>query len=147
MMTYGMDSDNLNNALTAAIRTGSAPWATINATEGEGVGYVASYSDVRPFCITRRTETRVWARPARAALLNGPESGAEDQLVSSPGGFAANVQGRQRWAFFVPADASEEVEFSLRKSGRFVLRGIPDQGTSGCTLVIGELRAFYDFNF
>lgn len=146
MSNYGLTNEDY--ALLDLARAGNAPWPQITETAGPDVGCVAGYSDVRPMVVTRRQGRRVWAREARAVLMNPPGSDAPDKLDSIPTGFAAHVSGTQRWEFFEPSEDTPEEEFSLRKSGRLVKKGVADtRGNSHAELRLGRLRAHYDFNF
>lgn len=81
---------------------------------------------------------------ALQTLLNGPNSGEQDALQFSPGGFMGHVSGTQRWK--IERDESPVREkFTLRKNGQWKVSGHATK-SPGCVLTSGHYP-YYDFNF
>jgi hypothetical protein len=95
-----------------------------------------------------RTGNRAVIQRDRVKLLNGPDSGEPDALRVYTGGFAAHVEGRQRWSI-EPDPNGETVEVSRRKlkSGEtvWIKVGLPTKG--GNRVTFGERSEHYDYNF
>ena len=81
-------------------------------------------------------------------LLNGPSSGEPDALVSYPGGFAAHIEGVQRWSI-EPDPNGKTVEVSRRrmKNGDYVWVEVGHPTKGGNRVVFGRRAEHYDFNF
>jgi hypothetical protein len=104
---------------------------------------VVKYSDRNAGTIVEASAKKVvWQRDT-ATLLNGPQSGEDDALVFSPGGFVGHTSGTQRYEYAPDPDGVTRV-FTLRKNGRWVQAGEPMTG--GPKLVAGRSE-YYDFNF
>jgi hypothetical protein len=80
----------------------------------------------------------------KAELLNGVNSGEEDALHFSPGGFCGHTSGEQRWKL-TPDTKGRGNTYSLRKNGKWIRVG--DKDKDGERATIGERRHFHDFNF
>lgn len=91
----------------------------------------------------------VTVREDRAELLNGFNSGAEDALTFSPGGFCGHTSGKQRYAYH-PNPEGALLAFSKRLDAKgrviWVEVGSPTKRT-GRRLSIGERSHYYDYNF
>ena len=147
MATYGIRNSSQQDI--EAARAGNAPWPRLEVNSPDH-GSVSGYSDITPMVVTRRSPSgkRLWAKEARAVLMNPPGSDAPDKLQTTPGGFVAHISGTQRWEFFEPDPETPEVEYSLRKSGNWVRKGVADtHGNSHARLRLGRLSAHYDYNF
>jgi hypothetical protein len=107
---------------------------------GDGVT-ICHWSDKEAATVIKRTSTTVLVQIDNQTLLNGPNSGEPDALQVHPGGFAAHVEGRQRWACS-PNPEGRVVKFSRRKDGRWMQAG----ATNGSTLIAGRYP-HYDYNF
>jgi hypothetical protein len=119
---------------------------TEQATQAFEVGdgaTVVMWSDAHAGTIIEASaKTVTWQRD-KATLLNGVESGAEDALTFSPGGFCGHTSGVQRYSY--AADENGETQtFTLRKNGKWILAG--QAMKNGRRLVAGR-REHYDFNF
>jgi len=106
-------------------------------------------TDTYPGTIVRRTATTLTVRECNYKLLNGPESGEKDALRCEPGGFAAHMDGVQRYEITENPDGALR-KFTLRKGKN----GKPDfwclVGASpvhGHGLLREGHRAHYDYNF
>lgn len=87
----------------------------------------------------------IWLQRDIATLLNGVDSGEPDALKCHPGGFAANIQGLQRYEF--KRDTMGVIrKATLRKNGNEKYPyGIV--GTSRSNVCIGVRNEYYDYNF
>ena len=98
--------------------------------------------------IIARTEKTITWRRDKATLLNGYKSGAEDALVTYPGGFAGHTVGRGRYSY-EPDPNGEVYKFSRRtlKTGTVIWKMVGSRtATSGS--ILGEGRyEHYDYNF
>ena len=89
---------------------------------GDGVSW-SGYSDSYAGTIVKVTPTQIHVQEDKAELLNGFNSGADDALTFTPGGYCGHVEGRQRYAYKPNPDAPI-TKFTYRKAtGRFVEKG------------------------
>lgn len=102
---------------------------------GEGATLVL-HRDSHAYTVVKATAKTVTLQRDRAKLLNGPKSGEPDALVVHVGGFSANVQGTQRWAY-EPDPGGQTVVARLTKRG-WVSHG---------SRVVAGRHEHYDFNF
>ena len=116
----------------------------INPVVGAGVS-ICGYSDRHACSIVEVSKSGKVSKVQRdnAVLLNGPDSGEEDALHFSPGGFCGHMSGRQRYSYSPNREAGIQV-FSLRKNGRWVRKGESAKG--GSRLIEGR-HEHYDYNF
>lgn len=105
---------------------------------------VSNNVDVRAAEIIERSKSlkTLKIRYMKAELLNGPGSGATDELKVYPGGFCAHVEGRQRYALTPDPEGTVEV-YTLR-GAQYVKKG---EGKHGQHLVLGGGYHYQDFNF
>ena len=114
--------------------------ATVKVGDG---ATLYGWSDRRAYTVTYVSDNGKIVKLQRddATLLNGSTSGEPDALVVHPGGFCANVTGKQRWS--LKRDPMGEVtKATLRENGKY--------GTVGSALSnieIGVRNEFYDYNF
>ena len=131
--------------------------ATVSAASTPVVGPVVGggatlygWSDVRAYTViaVSRTGNRAVIQRDRVNLLNGPSSGEPDALVSYPGGFAAHIEGVQRWSI-EPDPNGKTVEVSRRrlKNGETVWIEVGHPTKGGNRVTFGERSERYDFNF
>lgn len=96
--------------------------------------------------VSRNGRTAV-IRHAKQTLLNGPNSGEPDALVSTTGGFCAHVEGTQRWAVeYDPAGFTERITLRQRGNGA-VWKRTGSATTSPGNFARKGHRPYYDFNF
>ena len=115
-----------------------------NVKVGDGCT-IRYYSDRQAATVVEVRGNRVVVQEDDAKLLNGADSGEDDALKFSPGGFLGHTSGKQRWECTKNPDGTKW-EFSLRKSGRWVISG--ERDTNGATTLNVEGRFHhYDFNF
>ena len=76
-----------------------------------------------------------------ASLLNGVESGEPDALICTPGGFAAHVEGLQRYAYARNTQGLIR-KATLRNDGKYGM-----VGSSRSNIRIGVRNEHYDYNF
>lgn len=111
--------------------------------DGASVCYYSDRNAGRIIKVSASGKVVHWRRD-KAKLLNGPSSGEPDALEVFPGGFAAHVEGVQRYEYSDDPDG-EVKKFSLRKDGRWVQVGSKDW-RSGNRLIPGK-HEHYDYNF
>ena len=118
-----------------------------DAKVGDGATYTI-YTDSHAGTIIGRTEANIIWRRDKATLLNGYNSGEDDALEFTPGGFVGHTSGRQRYAY-EPDPEGEVRIFSRRKmrNGDYVwkLKGAR-KGSPGNVLSAGRFEN-YDYNF
>ena len=117
------------------------------AKVGDGLTEVG-YTDRKACTIVARTATTILYQRDKATLLNGANSGEADALVCHPGGFAAHVEGTQR--YHIERDPNAGVQKATRrvlKDGTVVWKrsGWPTRSPGG--QVVPGRHEFYDFNF
>jgi hypothetical protein len=118
-----------------------------NAKIGDGIT-VRVYSDRDAYTVLSRSTTRITLQEDTATLLNGFDSGEPDALKSYPGGFAAHVEGRQRYSY-ERNSRGRRIKISRRtlKSGKVIWK----QTGSATRSPGGEASAgrhkFHDYNF
>ncbi len=118
---------------------------TTNLVVGTPVS-IAGWSDVRAYRVIAVSKSGKTAKVQRdkTTLLNGPASGAPDALRVYTGGYAAHVEGTQRWSF--EPDPSGAVQtISLRKGGVWGVAGTKTRG--GPRVLVGRQVEHYDYNF
>lgn len=123
-----------------------------DAKIGDGATFTI-YSDRHAGTIVKRTATTIWWQADEATLLNGVNSGEPDALKAYPGGFAAHVEGVQRYEYKRNPDAPIQ-KFTRRevRDHANVLKRIvwkqSGHGTRspGCVLTAGR-HEHYDYNF
>jgi len=76
-----------------------------------------------------------------ATLLNGINSGEPDALKCTPGGFAAHVEGLQRYTYARNTQGIIK-KATLRKDGKYGMKG-----SSRSNVRIGIRNEYYDYNF
>lgn len=111
-----------------------------------GDGATVCYWTDRKACTVVKVSAsgkRVWVQRDKAKLLNGVNSGEEDALEFTPGGFCGHMSGSQRYEYERDTEG-EVMEFSLRKNGRWVMKGNTARG--GLRLTEGRYE-HYDYNF
>ena len=86
-----------------------------------------------------------WLRQDKATLLNGVTSGEPDALKCYPGGFAAHVEGTQRYEY-EPNPEGRLYKVTLRGNGKWKQVGIGTKSPGG-TVTFGKRHEHYDFNF
>ena len=103
------------------------------------------WSDVRAFTVIAiaKSGKRCTVQRDRATLLNGPNSGESDALIFHVGGYAAHVEGRQRYAF-EPDPSGETHEISRRRDGSWRIVGLP---LDSSRFELGKRVERYDYNF
>lgn len=116
----------------------------INPVVGAGVS-ICGYSDRHACSIIEVSKSgkSIKVQRDKAVLLNGPQSGEEDALHFSPGGFCGHMSGRQRYSYEADPEGGVRT-FSLRKNGRWVQKGESAKG--GSRLIEGRSE-HYDYNF
>jgi hypothetical protein len=85
----------------------------------------------------------------KAKLLNGFNSGAEDALVFTPGGFAGHTSGEQRYEYERDPDG-ELIRVSRRtnRSGETIWVQVGHRTKSpGCRAQLGFRHEHYDYNY
>lgn len=112
---------------------------------GDDAATVCFWSDRVAATIVERTAKTIKVRSDDAVLLNGGDSGEADALTFHVGGFAAIVEGTQRYAYYTD-EGGQEYEFSLRKSGRWVRKGQADKHGS-TRLIVGKRSQYHDYGF
>jgi len=112
---------------------------------GDGATY-RTYTDYSAYTVIEVScnGKTITLREDKATLLNGFNSGEEDALKFTPGGFAGHVSGAQRYKF-EPNPDGRVIKASLRKNGQWVRTGHPTS-SPGCRVTKGR-RQFYDYNF
>lgn len=115
-----------------------------------GVGAtVLYYSDRRAATVIAisKNGSVVTVQHDKQELVNGADSGEEDAIECSVGGFAAHFDGAQRWR--TERDPNGCVErYSRRMVGdRAVWVRVGDSTKNGQRLSIGDRSPHYDFNF
>jgi len=114
---------------------------------GDGVTHTL-WTDRKAATVVRVTPKSVTVRYDKAVLLNGAESGEEDALTVHVGGFAAHVEGEQRYSY-EPDPEGRTFKFTrrVRKNGKVVYK-VAGHGTNspGNELVPGR-HAHYDYNY
>lgn len=118
-----------------------------NAKIGDGATYTA-YTDSRAGTIIQKTAKSITIQLDHATLLNGPNSDADDKLVTIPGGFAGHTTGRQRYEYARNPDG-QTLKFTRRtmRSGKVIWKLVGSRTQSlGCVLNEGRAE-YYDYNF
>lgn len=114
---------------------------------GDGVTYNI-FTDNQAYTVLKKTKTTVTAQRDKATLINGPDSGEDDALKVYPGGFCANVQGKQRHAY-EPDPEGGVIKITRRKlpNGQSIWK-VAGSGTTspGGTCWKGR-QEYYDYNF
>jgi len=127
------------------------PWGEVRErTETYRVGdgaTVAGYSDSYACTIVEISKSgkTIVLREDHADLLNGVDSGADDAMTFTPGGFVGHWEGQQRYSY-KPNPNGRVIKASFRKKvGRFVESGLkPEQGGS---VSLGIRAKHHDYNF
>jgi len=114
-----------------------------NAKVGDGATYRV-YTDSHAGTIIARTATTITWQRDHATLLNGPESGEPDALIFTPGGFAAHVEGVQRYSYERDPEGMIQV-FRRRANGRWMAPGA-SKNQIGSELHAGR-HSHHDYNF
>ena len=116
-----------------------------NFKEGDGVHWSEGTDTVAGTVVEVRGAS-IYVIEDKVRLLNGADSGAQDALSVSVGGFAGHVEGRQRYEF--SPGVGNPRRFSRRKTGDFKLAGTSIEGSMRSWGILRPGRQFHrDFNF
>jgi len=118
-----------------------------HANVGDGATW-SLYTDRKAGTIVKRSAKRITIRLDAATLLNGPDSGEDDALVFTPGGFAGHISGTPRYRYEDDPEG-RVLTFSrrVRKNGQVVWKLVgTDTHAAGNSLDAGR-HHFYDYNF
>jgi len=112
---------------------------------GDGVT-IHGYSDSRSHTVIAVSKggKKITLQRDKVKLLNGANSGEPDALKVYPGGFAAHVEGVQRWDCQSDPNGTITVA-TLRQDGRWRQRG--SSLRDRCGLVTEGRDEHYDYNF
>jgi hypothetical protein len=97
----------------------------------------------------RRNGREIVLQRDKATLLNGFNSGEDDALTFTPGGFCGHTEGDQRYSY-EPDPTGEKIRVTLRtrKDGSKVYKSVGTRTNEyGGVFRPGERREHYDFNF
>lgn len=103
------------------------------------------WSDSHACTIIARTPKRITVQRNKAVLLNGVNSGQDDALDVSSGGYAGHFSGQQRYELTEDPEGTITT-YSLRKNGMWVRTGAPAKGRGG-HLILGMRIEHKDLNF
>jgi hypothetical protein len=123
--------------------------ASVGPVVGEGAT-LYGWSDVRAYTViaVSRSGNRATIQRDSCTLLNGPDSGEPDALRVYTGGFAAHVEGRQRWDIRPnPEGATIEISRRRLKSGEIVWVQVGGSAKGGSRIAFGDRHEHYDYNF
>jgi len=109
-----------------------------NIAVGDGVT-ILLYSDSHAHTVIKVTKKTILMQRDIVKLLNGFDSGEPDALKFSPGGFAGNARGVQRYEYTRNEDG-HIVKATLRKDGSIRV------ANSKAKVLLGRYE-HYDFNF
>ena len=129
---------------------------------GDGATFTG-YSDCHAATIIKVSASgkTITLQQDEATLLNGPNSGEEDALVMTPGGFAGHTEGRQRYSYkpdpngrivkatlreWIGEERDEEtLEYGEVRKSRWKMVGNKTNARGGN--VLAKRMEFYDYNF
>jgi hypothetical protein len=104
---------------------------------------VHGYSDSRAYTVVKVSASgkKVTLQRDKAALLNGVNSGEQDALQFSPGGFCGHTSGTQRYSYEKDTNG-QTLSATFRKNGKWVVSGTTSERVS-----LDKRSEHYDFNF